>query len=526
MVGGASAACESVLVYRIPLNPLSLSLCLTGAYKPPSLGVTPSEGAKQSPYKAKRVRMPQFSCQFVVEARLAYARLINSRGDEIRVSVVDEHMSRVNHNLLRGFVAEFKTISDLGRQKRAHGPASLYEAISEGRLLTKELTVTALAARALDRFLFPDNESKLRGGCYHQLPSRARVTTPEAPDLMVIRLGDGYVPTTPILYADWKKSDFGTAEVQTSLYALTGMEKLEYPVIYLGLPCDTNEVALRVYMGYEGYVLEMDICSARREADKRLEALFCTLFGCVHYLIDAPIYPTSIEPYCCGGGEHPVLSQTYARPYSPSRCGHIYSPRVIHCSARNVVRKFYDRDPSFQGCLNIDANVRFIPGASSEHLNDRVTILQYPFLAGGHRPRSIGHIAAVILQLDELHSQDLVHSDMRKENIIFCSDGKSAHIIDFDLTARQGECYPGNYYHKNIPERHAEAQAHRLRAKVHDRWSLHVVLTTDAQMPLSTPHRECLKELKTTDLSLTTIAHNLLSLGDEVTTSHHCSQHQ
>ena len=51
-------------------------------------------------------------------------------------------------------------------------------------------------ARALDRFLFPD-QLKTLGGCYHQLPSRAVTNKPEAPDVTVMAL-QGNVPTRTI----------------------------------------------------------------------------------------------------------------------------------------------------------------------------------------------------------------------------------------------------------------------------------------------------------------------------------------
>ena len=56
------------------------------------------------------------------------------------------------------------------------------------------------------------------------------------------------------------------------------------------------------------------------------------------------------------------------------------------------MRKYYDA--SFHGELNIDANVKYIPNATTEKLNDQVTVLKYPFLPGGHEPQSIEHIVS------------------------------------------------------------------------------------------------------------------------------------
>ena len=59
-----------------------------------------------------------------------------------------------------------------------------------------------------------------------------------------------------------------------------------------------------------------------------------------------------------------------------------------------------------------------------------------------------------------------MHSDIRLENLIFCTDVESAHIIDFDLTGLEGEVYPLQYLTWGIEERHWEARFGSERKKV------------------------------------------------------------
>ena len=126
-----------------------------------------------------------------------------------------------------------------------------------------------------------------------------------------------------------------------------------------------------------------------------------------------------------------------------------------------------------------------LPNATIQCLNTQVTLLQYPYLCGSHTPQTIEHLRAIILKLDKLHRDGLVHSDIRSENLIFCTDNVSAHIIDFDLADSEGKEYPVEYVSSNIPERHTDACSGSMREKSHDRYSLHYVLTRKSQFKLN-----------------------------------------
>ena len=54
------------------------------------------------------------------------------------------------------------------------------------------------------------------------------------------------------------------------------MESQQKSIVFLGLPYAFSEIALKVYVGYEQKVLEMDICSCsvKREVDDEVKRFF------------------------------------------------------------------------------------------------------------------------------------------------------------------------------------------------------------------------------------------------------------
>ena len=156
---------------------------------------------------------------------------------------------------------------------------------------------------------------------------------------------------------------------------------------------------------------------------------------------------SEITVKCCKGQHLSLNTKPKGKGYT-----HLYTgPRVILCVQTNRVSKYHDA--MFHGFLNSEVNERYIPGASIQQLNHHVTVLQYNFLSGSHVLQSPQQVAAIIGKLQNLHQEDLVHSDIRLENLIFCTDTVSAHIIDFDLTAPEGDCYPAEYVTQGIEER-------------------------------------------------------------------------
>lgn len=213
---------------------------------------------------------------------------------------------------------------------------------------------------------------------------------------------------------------------------------------------------------------------------------------------------SALTVICCKGTHLSLNTKPQGNGYT-----HLYTgPRVILCVQTNRVSKYYDA--AFHDFLNIAVNKRYIPGASIQQLNHHVTVLQYTYLSGSHVLQSPQQVAALLGKLQNLHQEGLVHSDMRLENLIFCTDAVSAHLIDFDLTALEGDCYPVEYVTQGIEERHSNAQCGAVRKKIHDRYSLHYVLT---KRLLFKPSRRAVDMLLDESTALTTIVQKLTEEG-------------
>ena len=75
-----------------------------------------------------------------------------------------------------------------------------------------------------------------------------------------------------------------------------------------------------------------------------------------------------------------------------------------------------------------------------------------------------------------LHSLGYVHSDVRKNNILFDDAKDEAYLIDFDLCDKEDVNYPEVYNHASISERHKDASADKPRKKIHDVFSILKIL--------------------------------------------------
>ena len=80
------------------------------------------------------------------------------------------------------------------------------------------------------------------------------------------------------------------------------------------------------------------------------------------------------------------------------------------------------------------------------------------------------------VSLCKLHNHGYVHSDVRKNNILFDDTKDEAYLIDFDLYDKENVNYPKVYNHASISERHKDAFADKPRKKIHDVFSILKIL--------------------------------------------------
>jgi len=83
-------------------------------------------------------------------------------------------------------------------------------------------------------------------------------------------------------------------------------------------------------------------------------------------------------------------------------------------------------------------------------------VLEYPMVAGGHRPTNAGDFAPILAQLSKMHNDRHVHGDIRLANMVF--NGKDSKLIDFDFSGEEEEVwYPDGYAKVADSKRHKDA---------------------------------------------------------------------
>jgi serine/threonine protein kinase len=140
------------------------------------------------------------------------------------------------------------------------------------------------------------------------------------------------------------------------------------------------------------------------------------------------------------------------------------------------IHKLYD---TMKLPVNLDLLKLSLPEAEVEDLSKdkRFQHLRYKFRDGQHEPLHKRQFVPLIETLQRIHKEGYVHSDIRSVNLIFSYNRKEAWILDFDLAGRVSTCYPTNFNHCNIPERHQSAKAHCNRETVHDWYSLGMIMS-------------------------------------------------
>ena len=357
------------------------------------------------------------------------------------------------------------------------------------KLLDCEVVMTAQLAREFDRFLFHKGSG---GGCYHQIGSRLNKQQPERPDIYVLSKTENEELMMPVLVSDFKTDKFESAYDETIAYVTTCLQNTSLgQYLILGLPMTRGKVQLLICVDHLDGVYVMEVCEAAIKNDRTLRVFLSTVYCCVHSLIQNPIV---ISKFPCFNHSH------------DDECP--LSSRVL-CSAGKVY-KYYDSE-----FLCAKPNLKFIASLGQYALpqvkcymlseDERFQKLEYEYVEGSHEPRNIHQVAMIIAILGKIHSQNYVHSDIRKENLLFKNDDITAYIIDFDLVDKVGVPYPSTYNHSEIPERHLGAKAGLPRKKVHDRHSLSVLLSS-VKLRLTSNQLQYIKMLEDEQKELSTIS--------------------
>ena len=462
-------------------------------YQSPHIDCSPSLFASSSKaaYVNKTLSEVPLYCHFF--AIEAYNQFIQLRQNELTSDVsvkINGVESKVSLESLNNVYDMFLKLRNL---EACHEENGGY--LQDKVLLSREQTSSALFARAVDQFLF---STKKGGACFHQLPSRCSNPNPESPDLYVVTLKEDILPVRPLVLSDLNLCMFPKARTETAGYVASSMEVCspDKSTLVLGLPLTPKELELQVCIGVDGKLLIMTVCSSpiHMSSRKDFRALCCTLYGCVHSLIEKPVVvhmPTMISVQCCDG-DHKLLSFTEL-------------PTVVHCQKKNVVLKYYSKqctpDKELMELLGFEQ-------VEVESLSDDgvFQVLKYKYIEGVHEPRNIAHVIAVIKKLDKLHCKGFVHGDIRSLNLLFCTDNK-AYIIDLDFAAKEGTRYKSSY-NSRVEGRHSSAGPDLPMKKAHDRYSLHYVITK-YMMTLTQAQKGIINKLLETEVKLEEIVSEL-----------------
>jgi hypothetical protein len=286
----------------------------------------------------------------------------------------------------------------------------------------------------------------------------------------------------PFLFIEFTKVETKSIESkypQASLYANFLYKQMQFNikkiwVPLLGIIMSENEMLFRVYalslVNKSWKIAEIDIMRCDINEDNILRL--------IHVMVGWTKY---CSEFLCS----PLLSTCQ----SPSKLYAMLCPKK-HSSVvvmNNQIFKCFDyRSLTMRANCDI-ANRRKVENFEHSELNhrlvidwtekdtvlDKLQIICYDKVPGVHYPTYIEHILQVVCKIQKLHSNNIVHGDIRLANIVF-SESNDAHItstiIDFDYSGVENESRYSSRFNTNIPDgcRHETAIADAPLKKEHD----------------------------------------------------------
>ena len=379
-----------------------------------------------------------------------------------------------------------------------------------------EAALTAVVARSIDRFLFPNSTS---GACFHQLPSR-RVSnkpgSPECPDLFVLEVKD-LLPSRPVMCSSMKKylDSMQVANAETEAYSTTvlnGMYPEGYMPLLLGLSGAATRFQLSLHVPCLEHIHSLEIADAHVYEFENFKNLLIKLYSGVHYLLKKPIYAIeACQHIKCCDGVHTTLKQ--------AEC----NVNVFHCTNKGVVWKYYDKNdefinPHFDMMKNIPNYDKLDLMMENCEGSGRFFRIRMKFIEEDDECTLLTLTQAIYLIqiLQFVHSNGVVHSDVRRSNMLIAKDGSTAFLIDFDLAGQENTCYPPVFNHHGIPERHRDAKTGLPRKKIHDRFSLKQVISSFLDQDQPQDVKDWIGKLSNEEYGLDVIIAQLKKYGLDV----------
>ena len=413
--------------------------------------------------------VPIYAHWFGIEMYRAYEAAnadVSNNVDPIKMTL-DDVVYEVSQESLKQVVTATKVATMLNRDTQKYASSRGLGGCPE--LRSCELTFTSLYARALDRFLFPNDKT---GACLHQFPCRCkRSSHPEVTDLYIVPFDQNCRPGDPVLLSDMKLESREKAVRESLLYSAAGVEEgtgVNFPVM-IGIPTTTDITELQLHVSVHGKVWKLVITDARPYDG----ALLCTLKAGIEHLIKHGSLVQSTPLICL-------------TPFKKMQDYDTLGVRglTFHHKHSNTVVKFYDMAILAEGNIKINLNamrtlvkdvkpleeMKLMP----EHDASNLYKLSYKYVENVDGPLTLRSFSGIVSTLCKLHEHNLVHGDIRFANMVFGAE--KSFLIDFDFVGvNDFDCYPSEY-NVELSERHPGAVARGKMMFIHDRHSLKCII--------------------------------------------------
>eukprot|EP01039_Chlorochromonas_danica_P003747 gene3747-4096_t len=283
----------------------------------------------------------------------------------------------------------------------------------------------------------------------------------------------------PLLFIEFTKTATMSIDKklpQAALYAnhlfrLMDFDKFLTWVPLLGIVMSENEMLFRLYspsvVENKWKIAEVDVmrCAVSTKSIERLLHIMvewtvqCTQFLCS---------PTAASPM---KNDHLLLRKHCNVVMLGKKIFKSFDYREI--SQRSYVHATHRRDSVHYHKSDLAGMELVVDWTSDSNPQDSLQIISYDLVPGVHYPSIVGHLILVMRKMAQLHSEGIVHGDLRFSNIVFsdASDATVAStIIDFDHSGLADEkIYPPRF-NPDITDgfRHAGARANEFLRPEHD----------------------------------------------------------
>lgn len=310
---------------------------------------------------------------------------------------------------------------------------------------------------ALQDFFFHHKKRKCVA-CFPQYPVKGTRLT----DFSIYTLKD-FFPWREIAHADYKPFDLLRAIKQTICYFVNSNEDLKTFSWAFGLPSTCTEMNFQLYISANNQTLTIDLARVEINGSEEFKRFLTIVYAAIHWRINHLENPSS-EPLFCEPIQGLVLRDNF--PSHPS-------VRVFYNKSKQTVYKIYKDEDTKVHNYELMKAMGYFKELKLQDIGKKHHLLSYKVLQGHMEPMSIKQIDAAEEVIKSVHSHNMVHSDIRRGNIVF-GPGHQAFLIDFDFAAPPDSSYHEEY-NKDLAERHPGIHEGQTKQFDHDFHSLNFI---------------------------------------------------